>query len=115
MKLAGDKMYVNCNDYTVNLSLCQEVLTEVDEYLSPKACKEDQKSTAQAFIPSVIPQTFFESLICSRCFTGASGRNKTSMTPRRKAGVGQVSTQALTGVGRGGGAVIVFGEDHTTL
>lgn len=35
--------------------------------------------------------------------------------PRRKAGVGQVSTQALTGVGRGGGAVIVFGEDHTTL
>ena len=41
MKLAGDKMYVNCNDYTVNLSLCQEVLTEVDEYLSPKACKED--------------------------------------------------------------------------
>ena len=115
MKLAGDKMYVNCNDYTVNLSLCQEVLTEVDEYLSPKACKEDQKSTAQAFILSVIPQTFFESLICSRCFTGASGRNKTSMTPRRKAGVGQVSTQALTGAGQGGGWVIVFGEDHTTL
>ena len=115
MKLAGDKMYVNCNDYTVNLSLCQEVLTEVDEYLSPKACKEDQKSTAQAFILSVIPQTFFESLICSRCFTGASGRNKTSMTPRRKAGVGQVSTQAPTGAGQGRGWVIVFGEDHTTL
>lgn len=115
MKLAGDKMYVNCNDYTVNLSLCQEVLTEVDEYRSPKACKEDQKSTAQAFILSVIPQTFFESLICSRCFTGASGRNKTSVTPRRKAGVGQVSTQALTGAGQGRGWVIVFGEDHTTL
>ena len=91
MKLAGDKMYVNCNDYTVNLSLCQEVLTEVDEYLSPKACKEDQKSTAQAFIPSVIPQTFFESLICSRCFTGASGRNKTSMTPGGRQALGRLA------------------------
>lgn len=40
MKLAGDKMYVNCNDYTVNLSLCQGSLEEVDEYLSPKACKK---------------------------------------------------------------------------
>lgn len=40
MKLAGDKMYVNCNDYTVNLSLCQEVLTEVDEYRSPKLVKK---------------------------------------------------------------------------
>ena len=89
-------MYVNCNDYTVNLPLCQEVLMDVDEYLSPKACKENQKSTARAFIPLVIPQTFFESLICPRRFTGAPVMNKTSMTPRKKAGSGQVITQALT-------------------
>lgn len=89
-------MYVTHSDNIVNPSLCWEVLMEVDESPGTKACKEDPKSTAGAFIPSVIPQTFFESLICSRRFTGAPAVNKTRVIPRRKAGVRQVITQAFT-------------------
>lgn len=93
-------MYVNCSDYPVHLSLC---LMEGDEYLGPKAYKKKKTRHPQLEHLNFSHSTVFESLIHSRRFTGAAVGNKTSLTPRRKAGIRLVSTHL---------GVMVAGEGH---